>query len=114
MTRNRDYKAEYARRKARSQSRYGVSYGEFRSLQSRAKEAGISPESFRRQAFKEGTVSGNLNRLKTVLNVKEQARDEYRDFGSGGLPDTEGRRDMQDLYDAWHDSFDDEKWFFYH
>jgi hypothetical protein len=91
-----------------------VDYGEYRRLQSQAKAAGISPSSFRRQAFIEGTVNGNLNRLRTVLDVKQRARDEYRDFGAGGLPDTEGRRDMQDLYDAWHDSFDDDKWFFYH
>jgi len=115
MARQRDYRAEYLRRQQRSQARYGVSYNEYRKLQTRAKAAGIKPHVFRSQAFKEGTTQGDLGRIRRVLDTMQAARDETRALRKGDIPPTtSGRRDAADLYDAWSDSFDDDTWFFYH
>jgi len=114
VARQRDYKAEYARRQARSRSRYGVSYNEFRTLQAKAKDQGIKPDAFRLQAFKEGTTQGNLSRIRRILDAMSSARDEMDQLRGGIVPDsTEGRTEAADLYDAWHDEFDVPDWFFY-
>lgn len=113
--RPRDYKAEYAARKARHQSRYGTSYGKFRTLQTRAKAQGIPAEEFRKQAFREATTQGDLRRIRRVLDTMAQARDETHAIRSGNPPDSvSGRIDAHDLYDAWADEFDAPEWFFYH
>lgn len=107
--RKRDYKAEYQRRKARAQQRYGVSYSEYRRLQQKAKAQGITSGEFRKRAFILGTNYGNLDVMKTVVAENERAHKEWIEGGrKPGVANT-------DYYHTWQSYFDDDdRWFFYH
>lgn len=58
----RDYKAEYQARQARSQARYGVSYGKQRRLVEKGRKSGLSAPEVRRTltSFKGKPSPGNI------------------------------------------------------
>jgi len=60
--RKRNYKAEYAARKARSEARYGVTYSKQRRLVEKGQKAGLSPAEVRRTltSFKGKAKPGNI------------------------------------------------------
>lgn len=79
MAKRRDYKAEYQARQARSQARYGVSYGKQRRLVEKGRKAGLTPPEIRRTltSFKGKPSPGNIvDRL-----ITRRAPDAWDPFG---------------------------------